>query len=286
MSWEAEMNFSAFHFFTLCYNLFIKLNWGVVMKTCAICKKSLGVLDVKYTTSDGYKVCWKCIREAGYGVNASFIDIKKQSLDDVKEHLHRNTQEAETVAKLYQDFATTRNLEGLIELDEKRQLFRLSGFSNLIKIFPIKSILSYEIVENGNTTTSGGLGRAALGAWAFGGTGAIVGAVTGKKKTISIVESFRIRLNLDNIDNPVIYIDLIKKPVKSNSNEYKQLLVKADKIISSLDILLKDTAEDLSKIETLTLSAADEIRKYKALLDDNIISQEEFDAKKKELLDL
>lgn len=26
------MNFSAFHFFALCYNLFIKLNWGVVMK--------------------------------------------------------------------------------------------------------------------------------------------------------------------------------------------------------------------------------------------------------------
>lgn len=34
------------------------------------------------------------------------------------------------------------------------------------------------------------------------------------------------------------------------------------------------------------ISAADEIRKYKALLDDGIISQEEFDAKKKQLLNL
>ena len=33
-------------------------------------------------------------------------------------------------------------------------------------------------------------------------------------------------------------------------------------------------------------SAADEIRKYKSLLDDGIITQEEFEAKKKQLLNL
>ena len=34
------------------------------------------------------------------------------------------------------------------------------------------------------------------------------------------------------------------------------------------------------------ISSADEIRKYKKLLDDDIISQDEFNAKKKELLGL
>lgn len=34
------------------------------------------------------------------------------------------------------------------------------------------------------------------------------------------------------------------------------------------------------------ISSADEIRKYKELLDDDIISQDEFNAKKKELLGL
>ena len=35
-----------------------------------------------------------------------------------------------------------------------------------------------------------------------------------------------------------------------------------------------------------TVSSADELRKFKGLLDDGIISQEEFDAKKKQLLGL
>ena len=37
---------------------------------------------------------------------------------------------------------------------------------------------------------------------------------------------------------------------------------------------------------TASVNAADELKKYKGLLDDGIISQEEYDAKKKELLDL
>ena len=34
------------------------------------------------------------------------------------------------------------------------------------------------------------------------------------------------------------------------------------------------------------MSVADELKKYKALLDDGVLTQEEFDAKKKELLGL
>ena len=40
------------------------------------------------------------------------------------------------------------------------------------------------------------------------------------------------------------------------------------------------------KRENSSESSADQIKKYKELLDDGIISQEEFDAKKKQLLGL
>lgn len=256
------------------------------MKTCAICEKPIGVLGVKYTSSDGYKVCWKCIREAGYGINASFIDINKQSLDNIRRHKQETLQKKDDEQKKFQSFATTRDIDGVIEIDEKARLFRPSGFTNLINIYPLDSISSYDIVENGTTTTSGGLGRSAIGALAFGGTGAIVGAVTGKKKTIQKVDSFRVRLNLDDLDKPVVYLDLIKKPIKSNTKDYKKIVETADKIISSLDILLKDTSNDPAPSPVPQQSGADEIRKYKALLDDGILTQEEFDAKKKELLGL
>ncbi len=45
-------------------------------------------------------------------------------------------------------------------------------------------------------------------------------------------------------------------------------------------------ARQVSKEISPAISAADEIKKYKDLLDNNIISQDEFNAKKKELLGL
>lgn len=44
--------------------------------------------------------------------------------------------------------------------------------------------------------------------------------------------------------------------------------------------------EQLNKIKSPLISSADEIRKFKGLLDDQIITQEEFDEKKKKLLNL
>ena len=46
-------------------------------------------------------------------------------------------------------------------------------------------------------------------------------------------------------------------------------------------------SEKQNNIQTnTTTSNADELKKYKELLDEGIISQEEFDAKKKQLLNL
>ncbi|MCQ4637144.1 SHOCT domain-containing protein [Anaerovorax odorimutans] len=44
--------------------------------------------------------------------------------------------------------------------------------------------------------------------------------------------------------------------------------------------------EETNTVKVIQTSSADEIRKYKELMDDGIISQEEFEAKKKELLGL
>lgn len=56
------------------------------------------------------------------------------------------------------------------------------------------------------------------------------------------------------------------------------------------DVLIKSFKEYKEKNEyngeSTNLSTADEIKKYKDLLDEGIISQEEFDAKKKQLLNL
>lgn len=42
-------------------------------------------------------------------------------------------------------------------------------------------LISYELVENDNIVTSGGVGQALIAGAAFGGAGAIAGGITGKR---------------------------------------------------------------------------------------------------------
>lgn len=257
-------------------------------KTCSICNKPIGALGVKYTTSDDHKVCWKCIRAAGYGVNASFLDIKKETLEDVKNHKETKALKKKEENDLVTSFVATRTIANAIDVDETKGNFRLKGFMNLAKVHSLSSVNGYELVENGNSITSGGLGRAAVGAVAFGGVGAIVGAVTGRKKENKIVKDLTVKLNISDLDNPVVYIKLLDKPVKSNTKSYQQAIERADQIIASLDALVPKNSNDSSRttLNVAAPSTADEIRKFKSLLDDGIITQKEFEAKKKELINM
>ena len=67
----------------------------------------------------------------------------------------------------------------------------------------------------------------------------------------------------------------------TNINQYNQM-VEAKELIETLQAYY--TREGLSVQQVVDSSPADDIRKYKTLLDDGIISEEEFEKKKQELL--
>lgn len=56
--------------------------------------------------------------------------------------------------------------------------------------------------------------------------------------------------------------------------------------VTGMAVKLRDVSEESDKTTGQAISGADEILKYKELLDMGIISQEEFDAKKKQILNL
>ena len=105
--------------------------------------------------------------------------------------------------------------------------FRIKGFLTSADIYPVELISGYEIVEDGTSITSGGLGRAAIGGLAFGGAGAIVGAITGKKSSKGIVNTLKIKINLTDLDTPVLYVNLITKKTKKSSVLYKNAITKS-----------------------------------------------------------
>ena len=152
-------------------------------------------------------------------------------------------------------------------------------------VFNYNQIVDFELLEDGNSIASGGLGRAIVGGIAFGGVGAIVGGVTGKKKSKDTCTSLQIKLTVKDYYSPTFYITLISSEFKKSSLVYKQNEKIAQDIVSKLQVITSVPTEQSGNV-ALSNDVTEQIRKFKRLLDDGLISQEEYDLKKKELLSL
>lgn len=155
------------------------------------------------------------------------------------------------------------------------------------KIFSFDVLENYELIEDDNVVSSGGLGAAMVGGVLLGGVGAIVGGMTGSKKTKKSIENLALQINTNDMSFPCIMITYIKKETKISSNAYKDAISLSKQSIRCLDMILETMGKgDLSNAPAEAPDALAEIKKLKELLDMEAITQEEFDQKKKELLNL
>lgn len=147
-------------------------------------------------------------------------------------------------------------------------------------VYNYDELISYTpIFEGGKIKKHHGITRAIVGGVLAGPVGAVVGAGTGGKEFDTIKRlGFILHLTDNRSQNYMLMISESKSDsflTKSAMEDYNNIAAKLDQIISS------NTQES-----TTNGSNADELRKFKGLLDDGIISQAEFDEKKKELLGL
>ena len=115
--------------------------------------------------------------------------------------------------------------------------------------------------------------------------------VTNKRIYGTIVLGRRVDLPVDSV-SAVSTVGLLKGvSIASSSGRISFLFIKnADEIYEEINNLLIERQSNVMKpVETkvdIPLSNADELKKFKDLLDSGVITQEEFDAKKKQLLGL
>ena len=250
---------------------------------CAICNKQVGLHRFQIANKEW--VCPECFKKCGF---TAMTPIKTMTASQVQAAL----QEKEKSAEALKTFVATKKIGSFLEIDENEKQWLipdgLFGGKKYPKIYSFTDIIDFELLEDGSSITKGGLGRALAGGFLFGGVGAVVGGVTGGKKSKAICDSLKIKITLNSMATPTTYINFIKTQTKKSSFIYKSNFSLAQDCLSVLQLMCNESSgQDHGSPDSKSgTSEADEILKFKQLLDNGVITQEEFEMKKKQILGL
>lgn len=270
-------------------------------KSGYLCPKCFSLLRASDKTALTFKLTGKeiseiignnsCCSECGIRLEKDFkkLDNKvfcKTCYNDRKlknKEEHKNELiELQSKAK---NFISTSNVEKYIYFNDDIQEIYIPDFWTKPTFIKYAEILDFELLEDGNSISSGGVGRAVAGGVLFGGAGAIIGGITGKKKSTNIATSMQIKITTKDINNPVIFIKIFKGDHKKGSLLYNSFQKNAHKIISMLQIAVdKVNQNNTSLIQEPSKSKVDDLKDLKDLLDSGILTQEEFDSEKAKIL--
>lgn len=258
---------------------------------CPLCGKKISMLNT-IRIKDNIAVCRTCFAN----LDIDFAIAKFQTIQSLNERRAQRNENYRT----FLGFNTTREVSigGLwsktyFREDNRLKMWYFSHEKNPQNptLYRYDEIADFELLEDGNTVTSGGLGRAVVGGALFGGVGAIVGAVTGGKTTKKIVNSLSVNITLNNpYINSISIPCLSAGPCQTDSIVYRGDKHMAQQLINFLNSMCsRAVAPQLPPIPptpSAAISPVDEVLRYKELLDKGIITPEQFETKKKELLGL
>ena len=256
-------------------------------KECEACGRKLGLMNGKVKLKDGY-ICSDCYKKLGLST-ADAKEIAKVGSMTLSELQSYAQRKGETYQEI-ENFKATSTVGQYAKFDDENQKMILLSKGHIVTkpshytLFRYDQIVDFELLEDGSTLAQGGIGRAAVGGLLFGGAGAIVGATTRKSK--NVCTDLKVKITVKDYDNPAFYITLLSTETKKDSYLYKTSVKEAQDILSKLQLIVneRDSSTAASEQNFSQISAADELRKFKSLLDDGIITQEEFEAEKKKLL--
>jgi hypothetical protein len=185
------------------------------------------------------------------------------------------------------DFAVSDYLfDSGIALDTSRSALYLFNPADMKgRIVKHSDIVSGEVIEDGITVTkteSSGIGRAVVGGVLFGGAGAIVGAVTAGRESVSSKKVTRIslRLMLQDPTRPVF------ESIFSKQDDAIHWLGVVESLIKKADIERQRNVNQGPKStpEQPKLLVADEMLKLYELHKSGVLTAEEYQAQKNRLL--
>lgn len=281
---------------------------------CELCRQKFGAWNglPLVSSKDNKSICYHCGKSIGR-LSDDMIDFCRkegylsicsrmtyeESLSYIQE-LPNKIKNDTSLAKYNFSYAPCKE----IKFDDSNKVFIIPRNDIAKKenynawdyvLLKYSQIVSFDLIENGSSIASGGLGRAVVGGLLFGGAGAIVGAVT--RSYNELCTELSIKITVKDYSAPAVYVPLVSSGgIMKNTTLYNEYIKTAQDILSKLQIITNNVDssttvnttdlpnEPIHASSSPAFSAADEILKFKKLMDEGIITQEEFDAKKKQLL--
>lgn len=260
-------------------------------KGCSWCGKKSGLFGAKYNYKGGY-LCYECAKK--FFLTKSVVtndSIAKNLKNMTKEECDWYLEQVHDLRMRIDNFSPTYRLKARVQFDDDTETLMLEEEDwTKTQFIKYNQIVDFELLENGGSLAKGGVGRAVVGGMLFGSTGAIVGSTTRKQK--KLCESLCIKLTLKDFEEPSYYINFIEKPVDVGSEYYKDVVKKAQDMMSKLQLIAssmsapvqEDTGKNMDGNAEANADPIAEIRGYKALYDEGILTEEEFQQKKKQIL--
>lgn len=258
-------------------------NESVFSSACVICGKKMSFFNGKVILKDGY-VCNQCWEVKGLGKR---IDYITESRNYSAQQIRDMVQVVNCVPSCAANFNGNTLIADLVQLDDSAQIVQIItkvGFNSAKEYIKYNQIVDFELLEDGETITKGGFGAVVVGGALFGTSGAITGAILGRKKAKTVCNSLQLRISVKDYYKKVIIVDYIELPTKSTSTTYKQMHEQAQKAIGQLQVAVASVQNKTVRRES-TESLADEIQKLNCLKEQGALTDEEFAMAKKRLLE-
>lgn len=276
------------------------------------CVISIVIFYLTLTTNESFKlkilfvVLAICCLAVAMGVVLFSIPIlRKDDISLAKQCLRRTLKPklkfyGDRVELSKKDFYVSKEIEIKIDnwqsckmfIDNSKKQFAIKNARKPIVIYKFKDILSYQVIEDGKTQVQGRAGSALIGGAFFGLAGAIVGS-SRARSIDEMCSKLALLIHINNLSSPQIEIDFLNNvSLKKSSTEYKNRIDNIRLICSHLEYIMNSkNLEDYHTQEAYLNNKAstaikEELQELKELFDEGLITEEDYEQKKKQILGL
>ena len=210
----------------------------------------------------------------GVGQNADCKEANESIKQKLKETGFNIEKEVGLLAKVY--------------VDNTNKQWAVSEWNNCkdVKIYKYADLIDFELIEDDESLVKGGFGKAIIGG-ALGGTkGAVIGSA-GSRKIKQNCSLLEVRIRTNDFEHPQYIIQYIKNcSFPKSSDVYKRHFESAQELIGILNYIATNGGENSVNVSPQEdVSVGTRLRELSELKNDGILTIEEFEVKKKKLLE-